>query len=166
MAENESDRMIHTPVTNFLDELKVPYRVKHHSKPAFTSEDAARERGVHLSQIVKTMLLINQDDAVLVAVLPAHKKLDLKKLKKLTGSKELQFMDKESIEKKTRLIVGAVAPVGKLIMGIPMFVEPSIFDEEFLDISSGDPTAGLELHRDVLKELLRGATFVEIAKGD
>jgi Cys-tRNA(Pro) deacylase len=166
MAENESNQLIHTPVTNFLDELQVPYRIKHHSKPVFTSEDAARERRVNLSQIVKTMLLINQDGAVLVAVLPAHKKLDLKKLKKLTGSKNLQFMDKESIEKKTHLIVGAVAPVGKLFMGIPIFVDPSIFDEEFLDISSGDPTAGLELHRDVLKELLSGATFVEIAKGD
>jgi Cys-tRNA(Pro) deacylase len=166
MAENESDQMIRTPITNFLDELEVPYRIKRHSKPVFTSEDAARERGVNLSQIVKTMLLINQDGAVLVAVLPAHKKLDLKKLKKLTGSKELRFMDKELIEKKTHLIVGAVAPVGKLFMGIPMFADPSIFDEEFLDISSGDPTAGLELHRDVLRELLRGATFVEIAKGD
>lgn len=166
MAENESDQMIHTPVTNFLDELQVPYRIKHHSKPVFTSEDAARERGVNLSQIVKTMLLINQDGTVFVAVLPAHKKLDLKKLKRLTGNKDLQFMDKELIERKAQLTVGAVAPVGKLFMGIPLFVDPSIFDEEFLDISSGDPTAGLELHRDVLKELLKDATFVEIVKGD
>jgi Cys-tRNA(Pro)/Cys-tRNA(Cys) deacylase len=150
----------------FLDELQVSYRIKYHSKPVFTSEEAARERSVNLSQIVKTMLLVNQDGAILVAVLPAHKKLDLKKLKKLTGSKGLRFMDKESIEEKTHLTVGAVAPVGGLFKGIPVFVDPSIFDEEILDISSGDPTAGLELHRDVLKELLRGATFVEITKGD
>jgi Cys-tRNA(Pro)/Cys-tRNA(Cys) deacylase len=164
MAENESDRMIHTPVTNFLDELQVPYRIKYHSKPVFTSEDAARERGVHLSQIVKTMLLINQDGAVFVAVLPAHKKLDLKKLKKLTASKELQLMGKESIEKTTHLIVGAVAPVGSGIEVFPVLVDPSVFDEEFLDISSGDPQAGLELHRNVLRELLKEATLVDITK--
>jgi hypothetical protein len=33
-----------------------------------------------------------------------------------------------------------------------------------LDISSGDPNAGLELHRDALKELLKDATFAEITK--
>lgn len=157
-------RVIHTSVTDFLDELQVSYRIKLHTRPVFTSEDAARERDVNLSQVVKTMLLINQEDVVIVAVLPAHKKLDLKKLKKLTGSKSLQFMDKESIEKKTHLIVGAVAPVGKLLKGIPIFVDPSIFEEEFLDISSGDPTAGLEIHRDVLRTLLKEATFVEITR--
>ena len=155
--------MIRTPVTNFLDELQVPYRIKSHSKPVFTSEDAAVERAVKLSQIVKTMLL-SDGDQVIVAVLPAHKRLDVKKLKKLSGHKNLQFMGKESIERKTELIVGAVAPIGRMLEGMPVFVDPSVFEEEFLDISSGDPNAGLELHRDALKELLKEAAFAEIIK--
>ena len=152
-----------TRLTDFLDEQKIPYRVKYHSKPVFTSEEAAIERGVSLSQIVKTMLLADGND-VMVAVLPSHKRLDVKKLKKLSGHKNLQFMDKESIERRTGLIVGAVAPIGRVLEGIPLFVDPSVFDEEFLDISSGDPNAGLELHRDELKELLKEATFAEITK--
>ena len=155
--------MIRTPVTNFLDELEVPYRIKYHSKPVFTSEDAAIERAVDLSQIVKTMLL-SDGERVLVAVLPAHKKLDVKRLKKLSGHRNLQFMGKEAIERKTGLIVGAVAPIGRMLEGMPVFVDPSVFEEEFLDISSGDPNAGLELHRDVLKGLLKDATFAEITK--
>jgi Cys-tRNA(Pro)/Cys-tRNA(Cys) deacylase len=163
MVENESEQMIRTPVTNFLDELQVPYQIKSHSKPVFTSEDAAVERAVKLSQIVKTMLL-SDGDQVIVAVLPAHKRLDVKKLKKLSGHKSLQFMGKESIERKTELIVGAVAPIGRMLEGMPVFVDPSVFEEEFLDISSGDPNAGLELHRDALKELLKEAAFAEIIK--
>ena len=154
-----------TRLTDFLDAQKIPYRVKYHSKPVFTSEDAAIERGVRLSQIVKTMLLADGND-ILVAVLPSHKRLDVKKLKKLSGHKNLQFMDKESIERRTGLIVGAVAPIGSGVEGIPLFVDPSVFDEEFLDISSGDPNAGLELHRDDLRNLLKEATFVEIVKAE
>jgi Cys-tRNA(Pro)/Cys-tRNA(Cys) deacylase len=154
-----------TRLTDFLDDQKIPYRVKYHSKPVFTSEEAAIERGVRLSQIVKTMLLADGND-ILVAVLPSHKRLDVKKLKKLSGLKNLQFMDKESIERRTGLIVGAVAPIGSGVEGIPLFVDFSVFDEEFLDISSGDPNAGLELHRDDLRNLLKEATVVEIVKAE
>jgi Cys-tRNA(Pro) deacylase len=152
-----------TQLTDFLDDQKIPYRVKYHSKPVFTSEDAAIERGVRLSQIVKTMLLADGND-ILVAVLPSHKRLDVKKLKKLSGHKNLQFMNKESIERRTGLIVGAVAPIDRLLEGIPLFVDSSVFDEEFLDISSGDPNAGLELHRDDLRSLLSEATLIDITK--
>jgi Cys-tRNA(Pro) deacylase len=154
-----------TQVTDFLDDETISYRVKYHSKPVFTSEDAAVERGVRLSQIVKTMLLADGDNAI-VAVLPSHKRLDLKKLKKLSGHKNLQFMDKASIEQKTGLIVGAVAPIGGALAEMPMFVDPALFDEEYLDISSGDPNAGLELHRDDLKRLLKEAVFAPIMKDE
>jgi Cys-tRNA(Pro)/Cys-tRNA(Cys) deacylase len=150
-----------TIITEYLDELDVPYKIKHHAKPVFTSEEAAKERGVSVSQIIKTMLLMDRDEVV-VAVLPAHKKLDVKKLKKLSGHKNLQFMDRESIEKKTGLVVGAIAPVGKILERLARFVDPSVFEEEFVDISSGDPTAGLELSRSDLKQLLKDATITEI----
>jgi len=152
-----------TQVTDYIDEQKIPYRLKYHSKPVFTSEDAAIERGVRLSQVVKTMVL-GAGDFVVIAVLPSHKRLDIKKLKKITGNKNLQLMDKRVIEQKTGLTVGAVSPVGSGLKSLPMFVDPSVFDEEFLDISSGDPMAGLELHRDALKGLLKEAIFAEITK--
>jgi Cys-tRNA(Pro) deacylase len=152
-----------TKVTDYIDEQKIPYRLKYHSKPVFTSEEAAIERGVRLSQVVKTMLL-GAGDFVVIAVVPSHKRLDIKKLKKITGNKNLQLMDKEVIEQKTGLTVGAVSPVGSGLKSLPIFGDPSVFDEEFLDISSGDPMAGLELHRDALKGLLKEAIFAEITK--
>lgn len=154
---------VQTQVTRYLDEQNVPYEIKSHSKPVFTSEEAAVERGVRLSQVVKTMLLTDGEE-ILIAVLPSDRRLDTKKIKKLTGHKTLQFMNKESIEEKTGLTVGAVAPVGCGFEGLPMFVDPTVFEEEFLDISSGNPSAGLELHRNALKELLKEAIFVEITK--
>ena len=156
---------MNTKVTEYLDRLRIPYKIKHHAKPVFTSEDAARERGVRLSQIIKTMLLIDQKNVV-VAVLPAHKKLDLKKLKKLSGNKNLHFMDKESVEKEANLVVGAIAPVAEMLKGMAIFVDPLVFDEDPVDISSGDPKAGVELHRDDLRTLLKEAVHADITKED
>jgi Cys-tRNA(Pro) deacylase len=152
-----------TKVTDFLNDRKIPYSVKHHSKAVFTSEEAAVERGVRLSQVVKTMLL-GAGEFMAVAVLPSHRRLDTKKLKRVTGNKNLQFMDKDAIEQKTGLTVGAVSPVGCGLESFPIYVDPSVFKEEFLDISSGDPRAGLGLYRDDLKGLLKEAHFVDIVK--
>lgn len=152
-----------TKVTDYLHEQKIPYSSKYHSKPVFTSEEAAIERGVRLSQVVKTMLL-GAGDFVVIAGLPSHKRLDIKKLKKITGNKNLRLMNKGGIEQKTGLTVGAVSPVGSGLESLPIFVDPSVFDEEFLDISSGDPKAGLELHREDLKDLLKEGRFVNITR--
>lgn len=154
-----------TAITERLDALGINYRIRTHKKPAYTSEDAARERGVHLSQIVKTMVLKDRSGRTVVTVLPGHKKLDLKKIKKLMKCKDLRFMDKESLEKEFGLITGAIAPVRELFGGLPIFVDPAVFDEALVCISSGDPGAGVELKRDDLEKLLYGgATIVEITK--
>jgi len=50
--------------------------------------------------------------------------------------------------------VGAVAPVGKAMEGLPIFVDPSVFEQRVIDISTGDPAAGLELDGDDLKRLI------------
>ncbi len=155
-----------TPITQKLDSLHIHYTIKTHGKPVFTSEDAARERGVRLSQIVKTMLLIDQRDHITVAVLPGNRKLDLKKIKKLMKVKDLRFMDRESVEKRFGLVAGAIAPIGEMLTELPIFVDPAVFAEELVDISSGDPRAGVELSREDLRRLLHGATFVEITKKD
>jgi prolyl-tRNA editing enzyme YbaK/EbsC (Cys-tRNA(Pro) deacylase) len=43
-------------------------------------------------------------------------------------------------------------------------VDPSVFVEEFVDISSGHPEAGIELKSADLKKLLTGALIEPIAK--
>lgn len=166
ISANLEERQMKTYVTDFLDNLGIPYKIKRHNRSVFTSEDAARERGVRLSQIVKTMLLTGKNEFTMVALLPGHKKLDLKNLKKISGQKSLEFMDRKAIENRFGLVVGAVAPVGPALEGLPVYVDPSIFEEEVIDISSGDPIAGVELNRDNFRKLLKHATVAEITKVD
>ncbi len=153
-----------TSVTDFLDSRNVPYQVKAHNEPVFTCEDAARQRRVRLSQIVKTILLKGQDDRIVVALLPGHKKLALKKLKRVSGHKSLEFMDRNAIEKELGVVVGAMAPISPALEGLPVFIDPSVFEEEVVDISSGDPRAGVELSREDFRDLLAHAMVTEIVK--
>lgn len=162
MSREES--RVKTYITDYLDSRNMPYRIKLHKRPVFTSEDAARERGVRLSQIVKTMLLKDKEGCTLVAVLPGHKKLNLKKLRKISGQKSLDFMDRKAIEKQLGVVVGALAPFGPPVEGLPVFIDHLVFEEAAVDISSGDPTAGIELMRDDFRRLLKHATVAEITK--
>lgn len=153
-----------TAVIETLERYNIHYSLKSHEKTVYTSEDAARERGVRLSQIVKTMLLSSSGGEVVVAVLPGDKRLDVKKVRKLTELKDLRFMDKWSVEQKLGLVVGAIAPIGDHLHGLRLFVDPTVFAESLIDISSGQPTAGLELSSEDLKTLLKDATIAEITK--
>ena len=153
-----------TTITEKLEALKIDYTVKPHSQPVYTSEAAARERGVRLSQIVKTMLLMDRQDRILVAVLPGDKKLDLKKIKKLMGVKDLRFLDRETIEQRLGLVAGAIAPITELFGNTPVLVDPAVFQEDRVDISSGDPCAGLELTREHLQTLLKGSQITPITR--
>jgi Cys-tRNA(Pro) deacylase len=149
---------------DYLKKSEVSFQIKHHTKTVYTSEEAAKERGVRLSQIVKTMFLSDKEGNLIVAVLPGDRRLDRKKVKKASGYQDLRFVDKESLEKQTGFIVGAISPVGDRLKDLPMFIDPSVFEEERLDISSGDPSAGIELARDDLKKLLKHATLADITE--
>lgn len=153
-----------TAITEKLDALQIEYTVKRHTQAVFTSEDAAKERNVRLSQIVKTILLTDENGKVVVAVLPGNRRLDLKKLKKLLKVKDLQFVNRQAIEQHLGLVAGAIAPIVELFEGMPIFVDPSVCAEDVVDISSGDPRAGIELKREDLQTLLKSSVVKEITK--
>ena len=148
----------------FLEKEAIFFKLKFHENPVYTSEDAARERGVRLSQIVKTMILKSSDGGAFVAVLPGDKRLNLQSVKKLIGKKDLSLMAPEAVAATFGLTVGAIAPIGNALAELQTYIDPSVFTEEFVDISSGHPEAGIELKSSDLKRLLRGAAVHPIAK--
>lgn len=127
-----------------LDSLGILYTLKPHSRPVFTSEDAAAERGVRLSQIVKTMLVKVMDGTHVIALIPGDRKLDLKSLAKLTGGGKPQFAAREDVHRLTGYEPGAVSPIG-MVKTYTTYFDATLLTEEYVDISSGRPDAGLEL---------------------
>lgn len=149
-----------TRVTQLLDKAGITYKLKPHKRPVYTSQEAAAERGVRLSQIVKTMLLKLPDGQVIVTLLPGNRQLDLKRVRKLVGVRKLSFVKREEVENLTGYIPGAISPLG-MNHAYPLYLDETVLKEEWVDISSGEPDAGVELRSADLLRLVQAtvATF-------
>ncbi|MBF0137589.1 MAG: YbaK/EbsC family protein [Magnetococcales bacterium] len=142
-----------TSVTKFLDDLKVDYTVKPHQKEAFTSEDAAHERGIRLSQIVKCMVGHDEHGNLYVMLIPGDRILKLKKVREVAGGVRIHLVPPDELVKTFGVTIGAISPV-QFYQKSKIFMDHTIFEEDDVDISSGDLCAGIELKADKLCEIL------------
>jgi Ala-tRNA(Pro) deacylase len=116
----------HAAVTEFLDRAGVPYEVLEHERTQ-TAAAEARAAGMPAADVAKTVVL--RDDAgVRLAVIPADRRLDLRKVKRELGSKGLRLVTEREMEREfSDFEVGAVPPFG------PMFHALELMDERLLD---------------------------------
>lgn len=111
--------------------------------PVMTSEEAAKTRpGYALSQGAKAIIVKiekrNKETEFCMLVLPAHLKLDSKKVKHALDIKSLRFASEEEIGIVTRGVQrGAIPPFGTLF-GIKVYVDPSLFSNEKIVFNAGD----------------------------
>ena len=134
-----------TIVTKILDENKIDYLIKPHSRKVFTCEEAAAERGVKVEQIVKCMLVRTPDDNHFIALIPGNRHLDLKCFAKLLGYKKISIASKDEVQKATGYPVGAISPIGIKRKNVGLFMDEILKKQDRVAISSGRPDAGLEL---------------------
>lgn len=156
--------MIKTKIIDLLEVQNISYRLLPHSEPVFTVE-AAAQRGVVKEEMVKSILLREKKNRrYVMACVRGDARLDPKAVRThLSGDcQRLTFAIAEEILEVTGHVQGAVAP-----LCLPDEV-PVIFDEAIarclkVNISTGDPLAGLELDTQDLIELA-GAQLAPIAE--
>jgi prolyl-tRNA editing enzyme YbaK/EbsC (Cys-tRNA(Pro) deacylase) len=151
--------MIKTEITDLLDAHQIVYRRLPHSEPVFTVEAAAAQRGVIKAEMVKSILLREQKGRrYVMACVTGEARVDPKAVRAYLpaaeGWKRLTFATAAEIQEVTGNVQGAVAP-----LCLPDEVRV-IFDEAIarchkVNISSGDPMAGLELDPQDLIRLAR-----------
>ena len=141
---------MYTHSMEVLDQAGVRYELRPHSREVYTVEEAARERGVRVEQIVKVMLAKSSEDTLLAVLVPGHKRLDLKRLRRALGDRSIRLASPAEIEATLGVTVGAITPVD-IHQRVAIHVDRGILDEEVVAISSGSPDAGLLLSsRDLL----------------
>jgi len=145
-----------TKVTDILDAHKISYKIIPHVEPVFTVEAVAEQRDVVKEDIVKSILLRDKNDRYVMACVPGNARLDPKAVRMYLPKewKRLYFATAEEILAVIGQIKGAVTPVG-LPNDVPVIIDASIACRKKVNISSGDPTAGLELDP---KDLVKAAT--------
>ena len=101
-----------TKILRLFDDNKIAYQLYHHP-PVYTSEEAAKVRGVELKTGCKSMVLRKSNSEVIIANLAADRKIDMKKIEAVVRSK-LRFASKEEVLAVTHCEPGSVPPFGAL----------------------------------------------------
>lgn len=120
-------------IIELLDQNKINYEITEHV-PVFTSEEAARVRGVDDDSGAKSMLLKHKDGYILI-VLPGGRKLDSKKLRRL-GIKESTFATADEVMAQMGCKIGACYPFGN-IANLKTIVDHKLTDLEYIYLNPG-----------------------------
>ena len=104
-----------------------------------TSEESALARGEELRTGGKA-LLIKVDDVFRLFVLSADRKLDSAALKQYFGARKSRFATAEELLELTGLVPGSVPPFGAPVLPLPLYVDPSVFENERIAFNAGSLT--------------------------
>jgi Ala-tRNA(Pro) deacylase len=120
---------------DWLKQSGVPFTVLRH-EPVYTSEQAAAVRGTPLASGAKA-LVMKADDAFLILILPADRKLDSRKARAALGVKSLRFASREEVERLTGLQPGSIPPFGSLF-GLRTCCDPDLSANASINFNAGD----------------------------
>jgi Ala-tRNA(Pro) deacylase len=116
----------------------VEFREAHH-EPTRTSEESARARGEEL-KVGGKALLIKVDNTFRLFILSADRKLDSAAIKKFFSAKKTRFATPEELMEMTGLVPGSVPPFGEPVLPFPLYVDPSVFENERIAFNAGSLT--------------------------
>ncbi|HVW08568.1 MAG TPA: YbaK/EbsC family protein [Bryobacteraceae bacterium] len=121
----------------------VPFREVHH-EPTRTSEESARARGEDI-RVGGKALLIKVDSEFRLFVLSAARKLDSAAIKAHFHARKTRFATADELREFTGLLPGSVPPFGPPILPFPLFVDPSVFENDRIAFNAGSLTDSIIL---------------------
>lgn len=121
-------------IKKLLQESNISFEEISH-EPVFTSVEAAKIRGLSLSQGAKSLLL-KTGGTFILAVLPGDRKLDTKKLKKLLQVKDIRFATPDEVVNVMGCEIGACYPIGTIINMQP-FVDKTLSENTVISFNPG-----------------------------
>ncbi len=123
---------------NFLNENDVRYVCVSHS-PAFTAQEIAASAHVPGREMAKTVM-VEVDDEMVMAVVPASHQVDMEALRKLAGASKVELAsEKQFQELFPGCEPGAMPPFGNLY-GLSVFAEEALAEDEEIAFNAGSHT--------------------------
>lgn len=122
-------------IEDLLNKAGVKFDVLRH-EPVYTSEEAARVRGVSLSSGAKA-LVCKAAGEYRMFVMPAHLKLDSRRVRRELGFRRLRFADRQEVLELTGLTPGSIPPFGSLF-GLPTLCDERLGENERINFNAGD----------------------------
>lgn len=136
-----------------------------HGRPASTVREVVEETGRSPDQVVKAMVLEDDQAGLIVALLRGSKRLDPRAVSDFTGTR-VTIMRPERVEAATGCPMGAVSPLSLLGLVARVVVDEGIRQLDRVSISSGDPRMSLELAVTDLMRLVPEENVCRVVRGD
>jgi len=144
------------PAARALDVLGIPYRVFVHEKPIRSLEQAARERGQRIEQVVRSILFRIAPEEYVLVLAPGGKRVSWPRLRHYLGRSRITMATPEEVLQVTGYPIGAVSPFG-LAQSVPILADERIFAPEEVSLGSGERGVAIILRRDDLRRALADA---------
>jgi Ala-tRNA(Pro) deacylase len=133
-------------LTSFLEERGVDYEVIHHRRD-FTAQQTAADTHTPGREFAKAVFLCLDGDYAM-AVLPAHRKIDLEAVRAMLGVKEARLATEDEIERLCPdCEVGAAPPLGNLY-DLPVYMSEELTRDEQITFNAGT-------HEDAIRMLFQ-----------
>jgi len=121
---------------------KIPYDILPHAK-AFTARMAAATEHIGPNHQAKVVMVSSQKGPVMT-VLPADRKLDLRKLERLTHQRTVLQSEAEFAPVFPDCERGAMPPFGNLY-GLPTYVDQHLAQEDYIVFEAGTYTDAIKI---------------------
>ena len=138
----------------FLDSKNVNYKLIKLEQAPKSAKDVEILYGCPLNQILKTIIFIGEKEPILIVV-QWDKKIDIKKLKKITNQKNIKIAKPDEVQKITGYSIGGVWPFG-IENEILKIIDKNVFDMDIVSIGSGESKIGIEIKSQELKKIWDG----------
>jgi len=143
--------MIAKRIRDYLDDNGISYEVVNHDQ-AFTAQKIAASAHISGKEVAKTVI-VKVDGDMLMVVLPAHRQVDLMKLKQFLKADEITLAEENEFQELfPDCEVGAMPPLGNLY-DIPVYVTKRLTEDETIAFEAGS-------HRELIK--MRYSDFANI----
>ncbi len=150
------------PVSRALTARGVPHRVFRHETPIKSVEQAARERGQLLAQVVRSIVFRTGKDEFMMALMAGTGQISWQALRKYVGKSRLTMAKPEEVLAVTGYVRGTVSPFG-LKTPLRILVDESVLAQDEISLGSGEKSVAIMMRRADLMDALDGAEIVPLA---
>jgi Ala-tRNA(Pro) deacylase len=141
-------------VPDFLEEQQCSYAVMEHPT-TYTAQEMAHALHVPGRKVAKTVLLQTEGDDLIVAVLPAHKQVDLRRVSNLLGGTQISLAREAEITAHCRDCErGALPPFGSHY-GMKTIADESLAEAETIVFEGNSHHEAIQMRFNAFRRLER-----------
>ena len=149
-----------TPAIRLLQREQVAFKqhpYEHDPDAESFGVEAATKLGVEPARVFKTLVCQADELGLLMVLVPAEARLDLKKLARALGVKKADLADPVQAERTTGYVLGGISPLGGR-KALPTWLDESVRRHSTVFVSAGRRGLQIELAPADLIRLTAGST--------